>query len=87
MSEETRMFSEKENWNAGEKDYIQCRHCGRGIRMCDTEMLMQSEIKTRPSWILQRIAHNVDIEVMRANHIIILLGYSLSSDDALWFAT
>lgn len=77
--------SEKVKWDEGERDYIQCRNCGQGIRMCDTEMLVQSGLKAQPSWLLQRIAHDVDAEVMQAQHII-LLGYSLPRDDAIWVA-
>lgn len=77
--------SEGKKWAEGELDYVQCRHCGQGIRMCDTEMLVQSGLKAQPSWIFQRIAHNVDLEVMKARHIV-LLGYSLPPDDAIWVA-
>lgn len=77
--------SESQKWKEGELDYIQCMHCGEGIRMCDTEILVQSGLKTAPSWILQSVAHDVDAEIMRARHII-LIGYSLPSDDALWIA-
>lgn len=73
-------YAEKKKWDEGELDNIQCRHCGRSIRMCDTEMVMQSGLKTPPSYLLQRISHNVDDAVMRANHIV-LMGYSLPPDD------
>lgn len=73
-------YAEKKKWDEGELDNIQCRHCGRSIRMCDTEMVMQSGLKTSPSYLLQRISHNVDNAVMRTNHIV-LMGYSLPSDD------
>ena len=78
-------YSESRKWGDGELDYIQCRHCGRAIRMCDTEMVMQSGLKSQPSYLLQRISHNVDNAVMRANHII-LMGYSLPPDDGAWVA-
>ena len=73
-------YSEKKKFEDGELDNIQCRHCGRSIRMCDTEMVMQSGLKTSPSYLLQRISHNVDNAVMKANHIV-LMGYSLPPDD------
>lgn len=76
---------ERMKWYEGELDYVQCRNCGQGIRMCDTEMLVQSGLKMQPSWLLQRIAHDVDAEVMQAEHVI-LLGYSLPKDDAIWVA-
>ncbi len=78
-------YSESRKWGDGELDYIQCRHCGRAIRMCDTEMVMQSGLKSPPSYLLQRISHNVDNAVMRANHIV-LMGYSLPPDDGAWVA-
>lgn len=77
--------AEARKWKQGELDYIQCRHCGRGIRMCDTEMVMQSGLKSAPSHILQRISHNVDNAVMDADHIV-LMGYSLPPDDGSWVA-
>ena len=77
--------SEQAKWRQGELDYIQCRHCGRAIRMCDTEMVMQSGLKSSPSHILRRIQHNVDNAVMTANHIV-LMGYSLPPDDGAWVA-
>lgn len=77
--------AESRKWQQGELDYIQCRHCGRGIRMCDAEMVMQSGLKSAPSHILQRISHNVDNAVMDADHIV-LMGYSLPSDDGSWVA-
>ena len=72
-------------WESGELDYIQCQNCGRAIRMCDTEMVMQSGLKSLPSYLLQRIAHNVDNAVMSARHIV-LMGYSLPPDDGAWVA-
>lgn len=73
-------YAERKKWDEGELDNIQCRNCGRSIRMCDTEMVMQSGLKTPPSYLLQRISHNVDNAVMGANHIV-LMGYSLPPDD------
>ena len=73
-------YAEKSKWEEGELDNIQCRHCGRSIRMCDTEMVMQSGLNTPPSYLLQRISHNVDNTVMNANHIV-LMGYRLPPDD------
>ena len=78
-------FAEHVKWGEGERDNIQCRHCGRSIRMCDTEMVMQSGLKMQPSFLLQRISHNVDNAVMNASHII-LMGYSLPPDDGAWVA-
>lgn len=77
--------SEGEIWKEGELDYIQCRNCGQGIRMCDTEILVQSGLKMSPSWLLQRVAHDIDAEIMKARHIV-LLGYSLPPDDSIWIA-
>ena len=77
--------SERKMWKEGELDYIQCRNCGQGIRMCDTEILVQSGLKVSPSWVLQRVAHDIDAEIMKARHIV-LLGYSLPPDDAIWIA-
>lgn len=76
---------ESDKWKHGELDYIQCQNCGRAIRMCDTEMVMQSGLKSSPSYCLQRIAHNVDNAVMNARHIV-LMGYSLPPDDGAWIA-
>ena len=53
--------------------------------MCDTEILVQSGLKMSPSWLLQRVAHDIDAEIMKARHIV-LLGYSLPSDDLIWIA-
>ena len=73
-------YAENKKWDEGELDNIQCRHCGRSIRMCDTEMIMQSGLKMPSSYLLQRISHNVDNAVMGANHIV-LMGYSIPPDD------
>ena len=78
-------YAESRKWDEGELDYIQCRNCGQGIRMCDTEILVQSGLKMSPSWLLQRVAHDIDAEIMKVRHII-LLGYSLPPDDAIWVA-
>ncbi|MGN0833898.1 MAG: hypothetical protein ACI4RD_09670 [Kiritimatiellia bacterium] len=80
-----RTNSEQEKWKNGELDYIQCRHCGRAIRMCDTEQIMQSGLKSPPPHVFQRIMHNVDNTVMGADHIV-LMGYSLPPDDGAWAA-
>lgn len=78
-------YDERQKWSEGELDHIQCRHCGRAIRMCDTEMVMQSGLKSPPSYLLQRISHNMDNAVMNANHIV-LMGYGLPPDDGAMVA-
>jgi len=67
-------------------DSVQCSHCGTITRMRDTPMIMQSTFKGPHPPYLEEIQRDLKICIENAKHIV-LLGYSIPSDDIVWRST
>jgi len=77
---------EKTHWNQGEKDFLCCPRCGAPTEWRHCDIIPQSGIKPMPSSFLQQEYYNVSAELMSADHVV-MMGYRLPPDDALWAAT
>lgn len=64
-------------------DSLQCMHCGAETRATDAPMIMQTMHKSTPTSFLEEIQRNVKVSIGKAEHIV-LLGYSLPTDDTIW---
>ena len=64
-------------------DSLQCMHCGSETRTIDAPMIMQTMYKSTPTSFLEEIQRNVKVALSKAKHIV-LLGYSLPTDDTIW---
>ena len=64
-------------------DSLQCMHCGSETCATDAPMIMQTMYKSTPTSFLEEIQRNVKVAISKAQHIV-LLGYSLPTDDTIW---
>ena len=79
-------WSDKENseWGRG-VDARACAHCETLTYAHHTPVVMQTSFKTRPPPYLEEIQRDMRVVVQKANHIV-LMGYSLPSDDVTYRA-
>lgn len=64
-------------------DSLQCMHCGSETKAVDAPMVMQTMYKSTPTSFLEEVQRNVRVSLSKARHIV-LLGYSLPTDDTVW---
>lgn len=72
-------------WSRGEVDARACVHCGTLTYLYHTPMQIQSNFKSAPPPFMEEIQRDMRVVVENANHII-LMGYSLPSDDVAYRA-
>ena len=68
------------SWEKGEVDARACVHCQTLTYAHHTQTLMQSSFKGPPPPFLDEIKRDLRVAVQTASHIV-LMGYSLPSDD------
>ena len=71
---------ERKTWKRGETDARACVHCETTTHAHNTSILMQSNFKARPPSFIEEIQREMRVIVKKAQHVV-LLGYSLPSDD------
>lgn len=76
---------EAEAYRRGEYDALQCHFCGNLTYAGDNCMFMQSKLKTSSPSFIKEITDEAIAAITNAKHIV-LLGYSLPPDDAIWSA-
>lgn len=64
-------------------DVLSCAGCGANTRMADMPMIMQTMFKGIPTSFLEDIQRDIRVSIAGAKHIV-LLGYSLPTDDIIW---
>ncbi len=67
-------------WRRGEVDARECVHCGTLTYAYHTSTLWQSNFKARPPSFVEEIQRDLRVVLKKARHIV-LLGYSLPTDD------
>lgn len=77
--------NERKKWRKGAVDARECVHCGTLNYTHDTSTLMQSNLKNRPPSFIEEIQRDLRVVVQQATHVV-LMGYSLPSDDVLYRA-
>ena len=77
---EPRFQRECKAWAKGEVDARACVHCKTLTYAHHTQTVMQSSFKSRPPPFLDEIKRDLRVAVQSADHIV-LMGYSLPSDD------
>jgi hypothetical protein len=76
--------TEKEKKVAGTRsDAIQCVYCGTLTFACDTPMIMQTSFKGDQPHYLEDVQRDLKVCLENTKHIV-LMGYSLPSDDVIW---
>ena len=76
---------ECEAWNSGEVDARACIHCDELTLAHHTPLVTQTNLKTAPPPFLEGIQREMRVVVQSADHIV-LMGYSLPSDDVVYRA-
>ena len=71
---------EKVGYKNREYDIIECIFCGNKTTFKDTQMLIQTAFKGANPSFIEEIQRDMKISIEKAEHII-LMGYSLPSDD------
>ena len=71
---------EREVWEEGQVDARACVHCGTLTYAHHTSTLWQSNFKVRPPSFIEEIQRDLRVVLTTARHIV-LLGYSLPTDD------
>lgn len=74
---------EKGQFNQGLQDVQQCVFCGNLLHTENVSMVPQSAFKGRHAPFIEEIQRDMKMNVEKAKHIV-LLGYSLPSDDVIW---
>ncbi len=78
-----RTVREDEARNRGEYDALECHFCGAMTRTYDNFMFMQTQLKCSAPSFIKEITDDALSQIAGAKHIV-LLGYSLPLDDAIW---
>ena len=81
--------TENENvWNEKhlQSDALECVSCGAKTFAHSAPMIMQTLIKGVPTSFLEEVQRDLRVSLEKARHIV-LLGYSLPPDDAIWVQT
>ena len=71
---------EQKAWRRGEVDARKCVHCDTLTYAYHTSTLWQSNFKARPPSFIEEIQRDLRVVLKKARHIV-LLGYSLPTDD------
>ena len=82
---QARNAQEAEAHRRGEYDALKCHFCGNLTYADDNCMFMQSKLKTSSPSFIKEITDEAIAAITKAKHIV-LLGYSLPPDDAIWGA-
>ena len=69
--------------NRGEYDALECHFCGALTRSYDNFMFMQTQLKQKPPSFIREATDEALADITHAKHIV-LLGYSMPLDDAIW---
>lgn len=80
-----RTINEKNCFERGEYDALQCHFCGEITHSYDNFMFMQTQLKSKPPSFIKEITDEALAGIAGAKHIV-LLGYSMPLDDAIWGA-
>ena len=82
---DARTEGEREAWSKGEVDARECVHCKTLTYAHHTTTEMQSSFKGRPPAFIEEIQRELRVIIKGAQHIV-LMGYSLPSDDFIYRA-
>jgi hypothetical protein len=74
-----------DNNHDGRVDGRKCVHCNEMTYAHHTQTIMQSNFKQSPPSFIEEIQRSLRVEIEKSNHII-LMGYSLPSDDVTYRA-
>lgn len=77
---EDALGKEREAWRNGEVDARACVHCETLTHAHHTSTVVQSNFKARPPSFIEEMQRDLRVVLKKAQHIV-LLGYSLPSDD------
>lgn len=78
-----RTEDEKDAHKSGEYDALSCHFCGARTHSWDNFMFMQTQLKSAAPSFIKEMTDYALAEIAGAKHIV-LLGYSLPLDDAIW---
>ena len=78
-----RTDKEKAAHGRGEYDALECHFCGALTYSYDNFMFMQSQLKCQPPSFIRETTDEALADITHAKHIV-LLGYSMPLDDAIW---
>lgn len=78
-----RTLQEKKARARGEYDALECHFCGALTYSYDNFMFMQTQLKTLPPSFIKETTDEALSVIAGAKHIV-LLGYSMPLDDAIW---
>ena len=67
----------------GEYDALECHFCGALTHSYDNFMFMQTQLKQQPPSFIREATDEALADMTHAKHIV-LLGYSMPLDDAIW---
>ena len=85
IDEGARTDKEGKKWREGAVDARACVHCETLTYTHHISTLMQSNLKDRPPSFIEEIQRDLRVIVRGATHIV-LMGYSLPSDDVIYRA-
>lgn len=85
VDEGARNENERKEWRKGAVDARECVHCETLTYTHHISTLMQSNLKDRPPSFIEEIQRDLRVVVRNATHIV-LMGYSLPSDDVIYRA-
>ena len=83
FGQQPRTEAEKNAWARGEYDALSCQFCGSLTRSYDNFMFMQTQLKCASPSFIKEMTDEALAQIAGAKHIV-LLGYSLPLDDAIW---
>lgn len=78
-----RTNQEKAAHKRGEYDALECHFCGALTHSYDNFMFMQTQLKQQPPSFIREAMDEALADITHAKHIV-LLGYSMPLDDAIW---
>lgn len=81
--QEPRTDEEKKAHQCGEYDALSCHFCGMLTYSYDNFMFMQTQLKSASPSFIKETTDEALAMIAKAKHIV-LLGYSLPLDDAIW---
>lgn len=81
--QEPRTDKERNAHDCGEYDALECHFCGQITHSYDNFMFMQTQLKRLPPSFIKEATDEALAAISHAKHIV-LLGYSLPIDDAIW---
>ena len=81
--QEPRTEQEKVAHTRGEYDALECHFCGALTHSYDNFMFMQTQLKQQSPSFIREATDEALADITHARHIV-LLGYSMPLDDAIW---